>query len=100
MQLKSWHRVELVLLQLSTGEPHPAAVQSRISILRVQFTGFIPASSIEIVGDTIALVVSWPQLVPGDDPRDDSDTLHVFDWKSSALKLVSDSNHVTRNRSR
>ncbi|KAG5641544.1 hypothetical protein DXG03_004803, partial [Asterophora parasitica] len=70
---------EIHFRQFSTGEPHPLAQQP---VLFIQQSGTArPSMGIEIVGDHLALVITWfsePNV---------SDQLYVFDWRTGALKL-------------
>ncbi|KAF8054232.1 hypothetical protein FPV67DRAFT_1132241 [Lyophyllum atratum] len=75
------HVIEVLLLEFSTGKPHPLA---RIPVLSVVETHWPrPAIGIEIVGDHLALVLTY-YVNHEHAPRD---RFYIFDWKTGTLKM-------------
>lgn len=73
--------IEIVLLEFSTGKPHP---QARLPRLFVKKSPWVhPFISIGIVGDTLALLTNCH-----DDESNPEDDLYIFDWKAGILKMV------------
>lgn len=75
------HTIEIILLQLSTGKPHPLAQNPRIVVGSARWPR--PAIGIEIVGNHLALVTTHFQ-----NPFRPDDRFYVFDWKKGVLKMV------------
>ncbi|KDR70836.1 hypothetical protein GALMADRAFT_254444 [Galerina marginata CBS 339.88] len=82
--------VDIMLLQFSTGLPHPLLVPGQTFLKRVCTAPTEwdrPASRIEIVGDHLVLVLYFPNadaqltLAPPDDQ------VYIWDWKTGVLKL-------------
>lgn len=73
-------RVEVVLLQFSTGTSHPQAQSPRLLVREIQ--AMDPQISISISGDTLALIIKQrqPSL---------EDHCYIFDWKTGVLIMVS-----------
>lgn len=70
--------MELVLLQASTGSPHPNAQVPRIVVKNT----FVPAGippSLAVAGDNIAIIATLGNL---------RDRLRIYDWKTGNLKKV------------
>ncbi|KAG6844656.1 hypothetical protein H0H87_005107 [Tephrocybe sp. NHM501043] len=72
--------IEIHLLQLSTGKPHPLAKNPVLFISETRASQ--PSMLIEIVGDHLVLVMS--QHTPH---FHFLDSLRVFEWKTGVLKL-------------
>ena len=53
-----WCNIDVALYQLS-GQPHPEAQRPQIHILQVDETWGQPSVSIEIVGDTLAVIIYY-----------------------------------------
>jgi hypothetical protein len=70
------------LQQMSTGAPHPQARNPRISILETFEIESRPALMLEIVGDVLALFLTWHGL------RAPRDTLYIMDWKAGVVTMV------------
>ncbi|KAJ6543269.1 hypothetical protein DFH09DRAFT_928742 [Mycena vulgaris] len=75
--------IDVVFLQFSTGDPHPLAAHPTLHIHTVPDSVGIPAISIEIVGENMAM-----SLVYWDEPTHDLDLLRIFNWYSGLPKIV------------
>ncbi|KAF7335661.1 hypothetical protein MVEN_02221100 [Mycena venus] len=74
--------IDVLLLSFSTGASHPLAAHPTLHIHDVEVTRNRPGVSIEIVGQTLALsLVYWSYELR------DMDTLHLYNWKSGAMKM-------------
>ncbi|KAG6819166.1 hypothetical protein H0H93_014727 [Arthromyces matolae] len=77
-------RIELSLIQLSTGRQHPLARNPVLVVSEGEM--FQPAILLEIVGEFLVLIMT--HHVGGPRPPD---SIHVFEWKTGTLKM-----HITR----
>lgn len=75
-------RIEVRLLELSSGEPHPHACHAALFIMDSPWSQLEVA--VEIVGDNLALVITYPSNE--DRP---ADHLYIYEWKTGAVKMVS-----------
>ncbi|KDR70828.1 hypothetical protein GALMADRAFT_102895 [Galerina marginata CBS 339.88] len=78
--------IDLMLLQFSTGLPHPLLAPGQTFLKHVctaPAEWARPAIGIEIVGDHLVLVLYYPNahLAPPDDQ------IYIWDWKTGVLKL-------------
>lgn len=74
--------IEIVLLEFSTGKPHPQAHLPRLFVKKSQWIH--PSVSIGVVGDTLALLTAYY-----DNESRPEDDIYIFDWKAGVLKMVS-----------
>ncbi|KAI5890017.1 uncharacterized protein SCHCODRAFT_02478678, partial [Schizophyllum commune H4-8] len=65
-----WRDIDVALYKLS-GQPHPEAQHPQIHLLRVDETWGLPSVSIEIVGDTLAVI-----------------TYYAFDFENAGSRLL------------
>ncbi|RDB20399.1 hypothetical protein Hypma_012541 [Hypsizygus marmoreus] len=77
-------KIEIQLLQFSSGQPHPLAHTPKIHVADSSW-GPRPAIGIEIVGDHLALITNY--FLNAMQPDDD---FYVYEWKTGTLKL-----HIT-----
>jgi hypothetical protein len=82
---------ELVLLHISTGAYHTAATQPVIHLTETTFAQGHCSVMLEIVGDNLALLLTYRQNLG---LRAGRDTFHVYDWRSGTIKAVCDSHLV------
>lgn len=75
--------IEILLLQFSTGKPHPEAQQQRILVTESPWPR--PAIGIEIVGDTLALITNCHHHIHA---LPFEDEFYIFDWKTGVQKMV------------
>lgn len=66
----------LHLLQLSTGQPHPSARSSRITICTAPAAYGRCAVMLEVSGDALVVLLTFPVAGPGT-----RDRIWLFDWK-------------------
>ncbi|PPQ97316.1 hypothetical protein CVT26_006634 [Gymnopilus dilepis] len=76
--LQPYYRIELQLLQFSTGLPHPDAQEKTIHVMNAQWEK--PAVGIETVGDNLVLILTFStQQRP-------EDRVFIYEWKTNTLK--------------
>jgi hypothetical protein len=73
--------IKIILFKLSTGKPHPAAKESTIHVLSSHWDN--PAIGVEIVGDRLVLILTYP-----DNPWRPDDRVFVYDWRNGVQKMV------------
>ncbi|OCH87066.1 hypothetical protein OBBRIDRAFT_782191 [Obba rivulosa] len=83
--------ISIHLVQLSTGEYHPAAAQPCILVSEGSFIPGECVLSIEIVGDTLGILLNFPFLRAV--PR--SSSFHIFNWKTGSLRFLREAPHGT-----
>ncbi|KAK6967068.1 hypothetical protein R3P38DRAFT_2672086 [Favolaschia claudopus] len=73
--------VDISLLKLSTGAPHPLAAQPVLHVHDVNVTRALPHLSIEIVGETLALILLYSL------DSEDKNILYLFNWKLGTPRM-------------
>ncbi|EPQ57661.1 hypothetical protein GLOTRDRAFT_74568 [Gloeophyllum trabeum ATCC 11539] len=74
--------ISFQILQFSTGKPHPLAAQPVIPVVEATTLFGHISVGIEIVGDLLVLLLTFPFAL------DAEDRLYVFDWKTGDVKLT------------
>ncbi|KDR77919.1 hypothetical protein GALMADRAFT_94412 [Galerina marginata CBS 339.88] len=72
------YNIELDLVQFSTGKSHPQARESRIRVISTESEN--ASVGIEIVGDNLILILSFPGM------RQQDDCIFIYEWKTGVLK--------------
>ncbi|KAJ6535754.1 hypothetical protein B0H19DRAFT_1271476 [Mycena capillaripes] len=75
--------IDVLLLNFSTGAPHPLAAQPTLHIHDVELNRGRPGVSLEIVGQNLAL-----SLMYWNDESRDMDGLYLYNWKSGLAKIA------------
>jgi len=72
------YKIELELVELCTGKPHPHARESCIHVTTAEWDD--PTIGIEIIGDSLILILSFEQLP--------DDQIFIYEWQTAVLKMV------------
>ncbi|KDR73363.1 hypothetical protein GALMADRAFT_251981 [Galerina marginata CBS 339.88] len=72
------HKIELEFLQFSTGEPHPQGRESCIHVMVCETE--LPSIGIEIVGDDLALTLSFSNEL------ELNGRVFIYEWQTNILK--------------
>lgn len=75
-------RIEVRLLELSSGEPHPHACHPALFVMDSPWLQLEVA--VEIIGDNLALVVTYPS-----NEYRPTDHLFIYKWRTGTVKMVS-----------
>ncbi|KAG6887262.1 hypothetical protein C0992_013100 [Termitomyces sp. T32_za158] len=84
----TYSNIEIILVELSTGKPHPLAKHPILFISETRASK--PSILLEIVGDYLVLVMVH-KLRESSRP----DVLQVYEWKTGALKMDIQRPHLT-----
>ncbi|KAJ7879352.1 hypothetical protein B0H13DRAFT_2278870 [Mycena leptocephala] len=74
--------IDIQLRQFSTGAPHPLATHPVLHIHNAELVHGMPAVSIEIVGETLAISLLYWNF-----ETREMDTLHLYNWKSGVSRM-------------
>jgi hypothetical protein len=72
----------LHLVKMSTGQPHPAARSPVIKLLETFELDGRPAIMLEVVGDMLALFLTWHGI------NCPTDMFYIIDWKNGRITMV------------
>jgi hypothetical protein len=76
-------RISLHFVKMSTGQPHPAARHPVMKVSEgVDSDSGRPAVMLEIVGDVLALFLTWHGT------NAPTDMFYIIDWKNGCITMV------------
>jgi hypothetical protein len=79
--------IEMVLLEYSTGRPHPRVKNSTISVM----TSLVhPSLMCKIVGDNLVLILDFMHIWRGEA------YIFIWDWRTNVLKVVSQPSAISK----